>query len=82
MSKSTITVGVREAKNRFSELVKMASHGTQVLITSHGEVRAQLCKPEAASQPFQVDWEWLEGMEVKAPTPSERIVRDDRDGRD
>lgn len=83
MVTETAEISVREAKNRFSELVRRAAHGEAFTITSHGEPRALLSRARPAPRAFQVDWAWLREMDVGAEqTPAEAIVRDDRDGRD
>ena len=75
---------VREAKNRFSELVRQAAKGKEVIITSHGEPRARVGPVmRGPSQPFEVDWKWLRTMKVADPqTPSESLIRLERDERD
>jgi prevent-host-death family protein len=74
---------VREAKARFSELVRLAAEGHDVTITSHGQPKARLVAAAAEARPFRVPWEWLRTMKVKEPqTPAEQIIREDRDARD
>lgn len=74
---------VREAKNRFSELVRRAAQGEQITITLHGEPRAQLSRAVVLRRPFAVDWNWLRAMKVAgAQTPAEDLIRAERDGRD
>ena len=75
---------VREAKNRFSELVRRAAQGEQITITLHGEPRARLGRVvEEGPRPFDVDWKWLRGMKVAtSQTPAEALIRAERDGRD
>jgi antitoxin (DNA-binding transcriptional repressor) of toxin-antitoxin stability system len=74
---------VREAKNRFSELVRRAAQGEQITITLHGEPRAQLSRIQTLPRPFQVDWKWLRDMKVSdVQVPAETSIRAERDGRD
>jgi antitoxin (DNA-binding transcriptional repressor) of toxin-antitoxin stability system len=74
---------LREAKNRLSELVRRAARGEQIIITLHGEPRAQLSRVLEKSRPFKADWKWLREMKVAASqTPAEALIRADRDGRD
>jgi prevent-host-death family protein len=40
-----MTVTLREAKAKLSEMVKRASQGEEILITVHGKVRARLTQP-------------------------------------
>jgi len=76
-------VSITEAKNRFCELVREAADGAEITITSHGKARARLCKAQDVSRPFSVDWQWLRKMRVsRKQTPSEKLVRLERDGRD
>jgi len=74
---------IREAKNRFSELVRRAAQGEQITITLHGEPRARLSRVTEELRPFKVDWEWLRGMQVAtSQTPAEDLIRAERDGQD
>ena len=83
MSSRTARISVREARDRFSELVRRAAQGESFAITSHGESRALLSGPQPARRAFRVDWKWLREMDVAAEqTPAETIVREQRDGRD
>lgn len=74
---------VREAKNRFSELVRRAAQGEQITITLHGEPRAQLTRISESRRPFHVDRKWLLQMKVAASqAAAETLVRAERDSRD
>jgi prevent-host-death family protein len=76
-------IPVREAKNRFSELVKRAANGECITITFHGEPKAQLIRAGKTLQPFRVDWKWLRSVRVRdAKTVAETLVRLERDQRD
>ena len=57
---------VREAKNRFSELVRLAAQGRQITITLHGEPRARLGPVVSQPRPFAMDRKWLLTMKVSA----------------
>ena len=76
-------IAVREAKNRFCELVRRAEQGEQITITLHGEPRARLGRVTEEPRPFEVEWKWLRDMKVAASqTPAEVLIRAERDGRD
>ena len=83
MAASSMTVSISDARRRLSELVREAADGAEITITSHGEARARLCKAQDVSRPFSVDWQWLRKMKVsRKHTPSEKLVRLERDARD
>jgi prevent-host-death family protein len=74
---------VREAKNRFSELVRRAAQGEQITITLHGRPAARLTRASEERRRFVVDWEWLRNMNTAdTQTPAEALIRADRDSRD
>jgi prevent-host-death family protein len=74
---------LREAKNRFSELVKRAAQGERITVTVHGLPRAELRSAVARTRLFSVDWKWLRHMKVAGTqTPAEDLIRADRDARD
>ena len=76
------TYTVREAKAKFSEVIRLAGEGTEVTITSHGQPKVLLRKAGVTHQPFRVDRHWLKTMRVaKGALTAERIIREDRDGR-
>lgn len=78
-----LQLSVREAKNRFSELVRRAAKGEKIQISSHGEVRAELGPVRREFRPLQIDRKWLREMTVGEPRSlSEALVRSERDGRD
>ena len=73
---------LREAKNRLSELVRLAAQGKQVTITLHGKPYAQLSRVTESPRQFKVDRKWLLRMKVVASqTPAEVLIRAERDGR-
>ena len=75
-------LAVREAKNRFSELLGRAAQGEQIVITRHGKPFARLSRVADGPGRFEVDWEWLREMKVAvSQTPTENLVRAERDGR-
>ena len=74
---------VREAKARFSELIRLAGEGAEITITSHGRPAARLGPAaDQRGKSFTVDFDWLRTMRVgRKQTPAERIVREDREAR-
>ena len=76
------TVSVRQAKDRFSELVRRASSGERITIVSHGKPKALLSSAASAPAALSIDWDWLRGMSSRGGTPAVDMVREDRDGRD
>jgi len=76
------TYSVREAKARFSEVIRLAGEGTEVTITSHGQPKVLLRKAGVTPRPFRVDRHWLKTMRVaEGPLNAARIIREDRDAR-
>lgn len=76
-------VNIRSAKAHLSDLVNQAGQGREIIITSHGWLRAKLVGLGSPARPFQVDFEWLRKMKVKTnQTPAEVIVREARDACD
>jgi prevent-host-death family protein len=45
-----MNISIAEAKAKFSELVKRAEAGEEILVTRHGKVVARLSPPQAASR--------------------------------
>ena len=43
------TIGMREARNRFSELIERAARGEAIIITRRGKPVARLLPPECGS---------------------------------
>ena len=79
---SPAVYSVREAKARFSEMLRLAEQGTEITITSHGQPKVCLTKAGGAPRPFRVAAHWLKTMKVVEPqTPAELIIRADRDAR-
>jgi prevent-host-death family protein len=75
-------VTVREAKAAFSTLVHRAAAGEEIVITWHGQPKARLASVSRDTAPFKVDFDWLHRMRVgHRQTPSEQIIREDRDAR-
>jgi prevent-host-death family protein len=73
---------VREAKARFSEILRLAEQGNDVIITSHGRPKVCITKAEQEVRPFRVARRWLQSMKAdKRQTPAEQIIREDRDAR-
>jgi prevent-host-death family protein len=48
-------VSTAEAKNRFTELIRMVEEGEQVVITRHGRPVAQLAPPPAERRKVRFD---------------------------
>lgn len=81
--KTNVRLPVREVKNRFSELVRKAAKGQEVIITSHGEARARLSPLKGRLRPLKIDWKWLKSMKLTEPqSPAEDLIRAERDARD
>ena len=80
---SGVVYNVREAKARFSELIRLAGEGTEITITSHGRPAARLGPAaDQRGKSFTVDFDWLRAMRVgRKRTPAERIIREDREAR-
>jgi len=77
-----VKIAVREAKAQFSALVERAAAGEEIVITWHGQPRARLLPLAEERGILRVDREWLDTMRVGNPkTPSENVVRDDRENR-
>lgn len=76
------TYTVREAKAKFSEVIRLAGEGTEVTITSHGQPKVLLRKAGVTPRPFRVDRHWLKTMRVAdGALNAARIIRQDRDAR-
>jgi antitoxin (DNA-binding transcriptional repressor) of toxin-antitoxin stability system len=73
---------VRQAKARLSELLERAAAGEEVVITSDGRPKAKLVAVGAANVPFRVDRRLLGRRVSKRGRPAEKLVREERDGRD
>jgi prevent-host-death family protein len=79
-----MVTNVRAAKARLSELLERAAAGEEIVITSDGRPKAKLVAVAAATKPFRVNRRLLarrSSRKVKG-SPAERLVREDRDGRD
>jgi prevent-host-death family protein len=48
-------IGTAEAKNRFTELLRIVEGGEQVVITRHGRPIAQICSPPAGPRKARFD---------------------------
>ena len=83
MDTRSSVVSVRDAKNRFSEMVRRAANGERITILSHGQPKALLTAAASEGLPLNVDWDWLRTMGPgSGRKTAEQVVRDDRDGRD
>jgi prevent-host-death family protein len=76
-----MVTNVREAKARLSQLLERAAKGEEIIITSNGRPKARLVPVAPAARPYRVHTELLR-QRVRPGTPAERLIREDRDGRD
>lgn len=74
---------VREARARFSEVIRLAALGTDITISVHGKPSVKLVQARSESKPFKVNWELLRNNTKKCDKKnlSENLIRADRDGR-
>ena len=77
-----MVTNVRNAKARLSELLDRAARGEEIVITSDGKPKARIVSIGKARAPYRVHWRLLEGRAKRGAIPAERLVREDRDGRD
>jgi prevent-host-death family protein len=71
---------VREAKAKFSDVLDAASHGDEILVTSHGRPKARITSLQRTNRPLRIDLDWLKTMKVlRASTPAEVLIRKERD---
>jgi len=74
-------VNVRAAKDQLSNLLELASRGSEIVITSDGQPKVRLMPLRTERQPFRMDWEWL-GTQPVSPAPGlSEAVRAGRDSR-
>ena len=73
---------VRTTKARLSELLEGAAAGEEVVITSDGRPKAKLVGIPPVRVRYRVNRRLLAVATRKAGTPAEKLVRQDRDGRD
>jgi len=72
-------LGVREAKDQWSQLLKRASNGEEIVIASDGIPIAMIVgyKPAIGGKPYQPNWKFLRSMRVTpSSTPGIRAERD------
>jgi prevent-host-death family protein len=73
---------VRATKARLSELLERAAAGEEVVITSDGRPKAKLVGIQPVRVRYRVNRRLLAVAPRKAGTAAEKLVRQDRDGRD
>lgn len=76
-----MVTNVRAAKAGLSELLERAAKGEEIIITSNGSPKARLVPIGAAARPYRVHADLLR-IRTKPGTTAERLIRDERDGRD
>lgn len=72
-------LGVREAKDGFSELLQRAADGEEIVITSDGEPLAMIVpyRPAVTGKPYRPNWAHLRALPASADsTPQIRAERD------
>ena len=78
-----MVVTVRQAKANLSRLLEEAATGEEIVITCDGKPKARLVGLGAMRVPFRVNWRLIDGHRTrKKATPTEVLVREDRDSRD
>ncbi len=72
-------LGVREAKDQLSSILKRAAAGEEIVITSDGIPAAMLVryKPVITGRPYQPDWDLLRSMPMTSD--STEAIRAERD---
>ena len=73
---------VRAAKARLSELLERASAGEEIIITSDGRPKAKLVGIPPVRATYRVNRRLLAVALRKAGAGAEKMIRQDRDGRD
>jgi prevent-host-death family protein len=74
-------LGVREAKDQLSSLLKRAAAGEEIVITSDGVPAAMVVRyrPVITGKPYQPDWDLLRS--VPMTSDSTPHIREERDSR-
>jgi prevent-host-death family protein len=73
---------VRAAKARLSELLDRAAAGEEIVITSDGRPKAKLVGIPPVRATYRVNRRLLAARPRKAGTSADKIIRQERDGRD
>jgi prevent-host-death family protein len=74
-------LGVREAKDQLSSILKRAAGGEEIVITSDGIPAAMVVRyrPAITGKPYQPDWDLLRS--VSMTSDSTPLIREERDSR-
>lgn len=75
-------LNVREAKARFSEVLKAVSQGNEFMITSNGEPTARIVPLKKKGSPLRIDLKKLTAMPINSRAISDRLIREERDSGD
>ena len=73
---------VRAAKARLSELLERASAGEEIIITSDGRPKAKLVGIQPVRAHYRVNRRLLAVASRKSGTAAEKLIRQERNGRD
>jgi prevent-host-death family protein len=73
---------VRAAKAKLSELLERAAAGDEIVITSDGQPKAKLLGIQPVRVHYRVDRRLLAVATRKPGTAAEKLIRQERDGRD
>ena len=73
---------VRAAKAKLSEFLERAAAGEEIVITSDGLPKAKLVGIQPVRATYRVNRRLLAAPPRKAGTSADKIIRQDRDGRD
>jgi prevent-host-death family protein len=73
---------VRTTKARLSELLERAAAGEEIVITSDGRPKAKLVGIPPVRATYRVNRRLLAVAPRKAGAAAEKMIREDRDGRD
>ncbi len=74
-------MGVREAKDQFSDIIKRAAAGEEIVIASDGVPTAMIVayRPTLEGKPFRPNWKLLNSLPMTPDsTPQIRAERDSR----
>ena len=77
-----MVANVRTAKARLSELLDRAAAGEEIVITSDGRPKAKLVGIQPVRATYRVNRRLLAAPPRKAGTSADKIIRQERDGRD
>lgn len=73
---------VRAAKAKLSELLERAAAGEEIVITSDGRPKAKLVGIQPVRARYRVNRRLLSVATRKSGTAAEKLIRQERDGRD